>query len=69
MIIEAQFDPARGEQELTLDVSFGEKTSKITVKRYDPKGYIYRSDPMVPQGIRQKGEVFDPGPPPKGGGR
>jgi hypothetical protein len=65
MIVEAQFDPPSGEAEVTLDVTLGEAT-KMTVKRFEPKGYIYRSEPFVPQEASLKKEdVFNPAPPPK----
>jgi hypothetical protein len=65
MIIEAQFDPASGETEVKLDVSFGAQTTQVTVKRFDPKGFIFRSDPLLPQGASPQGPAFNPAPPPR----
>jgi hypothetical protein len=68
MIVEAQFDPPSGSAEETVDVTFGAASTKMTLQRFDEKGYIYRSDAFVPQGASLKKEdVFTPASPPKGG--
>jgi hypothetical protein len=67
MIIEAQFEPPSGEAEVKLDVSFGGATQELTLKRYDSRGHIYRSDPALPQGAGAAGGgPFDPKPATKG---
>jgi hypothetical protein len=65
MIIEAQFDPPSGEIQVTIDASFGTQAAKVIVKRIDPKGYIFRSDPLMPEGASPQDPVFDPAPPPR----
>lgn len=48
MVLEAQYDPPEGATEKMLQVSLGGQSQVMTFKRFDPKGYIYRSDPFVP---------------------
>ena len=48
-LIEAQFDSPSGEAEVEFDVAFGGKVAKMTLKRFGPRGYSYRSEVFVPR--------------------
>jgi hypothetical protein len=65
MIVEAQFDPPSKDGQVTLDVSFGGHSTKVTVTRFDDKGYIFRSGPLIPQGGSGQAPLSNPGSPPR----
>jgi hypothetical protein len=49
-IVEVQFDDQRGEKEMPIELSIGGQTVKLTAKRYDEAGRIFRTEPIVPGG-------------------
>lgn len=49
-VVEVQFDEARGEDELPIELSIGGQVTQLTATRFDQQGRIFRSDPIVPGG-------------------
>lgn len=50
-VIEAQFESPLEKDEVTLDVAAGSST-KMTAKKVDPMGRIFRTDPFLPGGAQ-----------------
>jgi hypothetical protein len=46
------YDPPEGDTERVLTVSLGGSERRMTFRRFDPNGYMYRSDPFVPGDAR-----------------
>lgn len=64
-IVEVQYDPPLDKPEVSLEIQTSSGKLTLTAKRYDPRGYIFRSEPILLQGEKDTGPVFNPAPPPK----
>lgn len=49
-VVEVQFDAESEKKEVPIEISIGGQTLKLTAKRYDDHGRIFRTDPIVPGG-------------------
>lgn len=66
-VVEVQFDAESERKETPVEIAIGGQTLKLTARRYDDHGRIFRTEPIVPAGKTVSGPIFNPAPPPKPG--
>jgi hypothetical protein len=67
-VVEVQYDPPLNQTETSLELKVPSGNLRLKAKRYDVRGYIFRTQPITLESNSDQGPAFDPKTPSNNGG-